>query len=180
MKELNIEATIRNIPRVTEFVTAELEKLHREGVSVAIDTCGQAPYSNYEAIIPYVDTWLYDIKVMDDEKHRRYMGMGNKLILENLTRLAAAGAKIYIRIPVVKEVNGDPESMAEIIEFLRANDIRPLQVNLLPYHSTGSHKYGKLGMDYPGAALTAPTDEEMQSFVRQWNDAGYGNVKIGG
>ena len=162
------------------YIKELVSKLHREGVNVAIDTCGQAPYSNYEAIMPYVDTWLYDIKVMDDDKHREYMGMGNALILDNLKRLAAAGAKIYIRIPVVKEVNGDPEAMEAIIGFLKDNDIRPLQVNLLPYHSTGSHKYGKLGMDYPGAELTVPADEEMQSFVRQWNDAGYGNVKIGG
>ena len=164
----------------TDYIKKLVRILYREGVSVDIDTCGQAPYSNYEAILPFVDTWLYDIKVIDDDKHRKYMGIGNKLILENLTRLAAAGAKIYIRIPVVREVNGDQESMAEIISFLRAGDIRPLQVNLLPYHSTGSHKYGKLGMEYPGQSLTAPTDEEMQGFVAQWNEAGFGNVKIGG
>jgi pyruvate formate lyase activating enzyme len=164
----------------TDYILQLVKRLHREGVSIAIDTCGQAPYSNYEAIFPYVDIWLYDIKVMDEEKHRRYMGMGNKLILENLTRLAAAGGKIYIRIPVVREVNGDPGSMAEIIDFLRANNIRPLQVNLLPYHSTGSHKYGKLGMEYTGQTLTAPDDEAMQGFVKQWNEAGFGNVKIGG
>ncbi|MBR3125591.1 MAG: glycyl-radical enzyme activating protein [Mogibacterium sp.] len=163
-----------------DYILQLVKKLHREGVDIAIDTCGQAPYSSYEAILPYVDTWLYDIKVMDDEKHRKYMGMGNKLILENLKRLAAAGEKIYIRIPVVKEVNGDPGSMAEIIGFLRENDIKPLQVNLLPYHSTGSHKYGKLGMEYPGQELTAPDDEEMQGFVKQWNEAGFSNVKIGG
>ena len=162
------------------YIKELVRKLHREGVSIAIDTCGQAPYSNYEAIMPYVDTWLYDIKVMDDEKHREYMGMSNALILDNLKRLAAAGSRIYIRIPVVKEVNGDPESMEAVIRFLKDNDIRPLQVNLLPYHSTGSHKYGKLGMAYPGEALTAPADEDMQNFVRQWEDAGYGNVKIGG
>lgn len=164
----------------TEYIQAVCKALHREGVSVTIDTCGQAPYSNYEAIIPYVDTWLYDVKVMDDDLHKKYMGMGNKLILENLVKLARAGARIYIRIPVVKEVNGNWESMADIIDFLKKNDIRPPQVNLLPYHSTGSHKYGKLGMEYPGQLLTTPTDEEMQDFVRQWNEAGFSNVKIGG
>ena len=164
----------------TDYILRLVRRLHREGIRIAIDTCGQAPYGNFEAILPYVDTWLYDIKVIDDGKHKKYMGTGNRLILDNLVKLAAAGAKIYIRIPTVMEVNGDRESMAAIIGFLKDNDIRPLQVNLLPYHSTGSHKYGKLGMDYPGAALTAPADEEMQSFVRQWNEAGYGNVKIGG
>ena len=163
-----------------EYIRYLVKALYHEGISVTIDTCGQAPFSNYEAILPYVDTWLYDIKVMDDELHKKYIGMSNKLILENLKGISKAGARIYIRIPTVKEVNGNHEAMAEIIDFLRANDIRPDQVNLLPYHSTGSHKYGKLGREYQAAGLTVPTDEEMESFVKQWNDAGYVNVKIGG
>lgn len=164
----------------TEYIQALVKALYREGIDVAIDTCGQAPYSSYKAILPYVHTWLYDIKVMDNEKHRKYMGMGNKTILENLKGIASEGARIYIRIPTVKEVNGDRESMQEIISFLRENNIRPPQVNLLPYHSTGSHKYGKLGREYQAADLTTPTDEEMQEFVKQWNEAGFTNVKIGG
>ena len=163
-----------------EYIQAVVKALYREGVDVTIDTCGQAPYSNYEAILPYVHTWLYDIKVMDEEKHKKYIGMSNKVILDNLKGIAKAGARIYARIPVIREVNGDHESMQEIIDFLKENDIRPPQVNLLPYHSTGSHKYGKLGRKYPAEELTVPTDEEMQSFVRQWNDAGFANVKIGG
>jgi pyruvate formate lyase activating enzyme len=163
-----------------DYILALVKALHREGIDVAIDTCGQAPYSHYEALLPYVHTWLYDIKVMDHEKHKKYIGMDNNVILDNLKGIAKAGARIYIRIPTVKEVNGDPESMAAIIDFLKANDIRPPQVNLLPYHSTGSHKYRKLGRDYPAADLTAPSDEEMESFVNQWNRAGFANVKIGG
>ena len=163
-----------------DYLLSLVKALHREGIDVTIDTCGQAPYSSYEAIMPYVHTWLYDVKVMDEDKHRKYIGMGNKVILDNLRKIAAAGARIYIRIPTVKEVNGDCESMQQIIDFLRENDIRPRQVNLLPYHSTGSHKYGKLGRDYLAAGLTAPSDEEMQTFVKQWNEAGFANVKIGG
>jgi pyruvate formate lyase activating enzyme len=163
-----------------DYLLKLVKKLYREGIRIAIDTCGQAPYSSYEAILPYVHTWLYDIKVMDDEKHKKYMGMGNKLILSNLVNIAKTGARIYIRIPTVKEVNGDPESMAAIIDFLKENDIRPAQVNLLPYHSTGSHKYGKLGRKYEADELTAPSDEEMQALVRQWETAGFSNIKIGG
>jgi pyruvate formate lyase activating enzyme len=164
----------------SDYIQKLVKKLYREGVSIAIDTCGQAPYSNFEAILPYVDTWLYDIKAIDDEKHKQYMGVSNSLILDNLRRIAKSGARIYIRIPTVKEVNGDPESMAQIIDFLKETGIQTPQVNLLPYHSTGSHKYCKLGREYPAAELTAPSDEEMESFVEQWNKAGFANVKIGG
>ena len=164
----------------TDYILAVVRALHREGIDIAVDTCGQAPFSHYEAILPYVNTWLYDIKVMDDEKHKEYIGMSNKLILDNLISLARSGARIYIRIPTVKEVNGDEESMAAIIAFLKENEIRPLQVNLLPYHSTGSHKYGKLGRVYQASDLTAPSDEEMHGLVKQWEEAGFNNVKIGG
>jgi pyruvate formate lyase activating enzyme len=164
----------------SDYILSLVKKLHREGVDVTIDTCGQAPYSSYEAILPYVHTWLYDIKVIDNEKHKKYIGMGNSLILSNLTELAKSGARIYIRIPVVREVNGDRGSMKAIMDFLSTNGIRPAQVNLLPYHSTGSHKYGKLGRKYGAEDLTAPSDEEMKSFVKQWEDEGYTNIKIGG
>ena len=163
-----------------DYILALVKELHKEGIDVTIDTCGQAPYSSYEALLPYVHTWLYDIKVMDHEKHKKYIGMDNNVILDNLKGIAKSGARIYIRIPVVKEVNGDPGSMAAIMDFLRENGIVPAQVNLLPYHSTGSHKYGKLGREYLAEEMTTPTDEEMQSFVKQWNDAGFANVKIGG
>lgn len=163
-----------------DYILALVKELHREGIDVTIDTCGQAPYSSYEALLPYVHTWLYDIKVMDHEKHKKYIGMDNNVILDNLKGIAKSGARIYIRIPTVKEVNGDPGSMAAIMDFLGENGIVPAQVNLLPYHSTGSHKYGKLGREYRAEELTAPSDEEMEGFVKQWNDAGYPNVKIGG
>ena len=163
-----------------DYILQLVKTLHAEGIDVAVDTCGQAPSGNYEAILPYVHTWLYDIKVIDNDKHNKYMGMGNKLILSNLKMLSAAGARIYVRIPVIREVNGDRDSMDDIINFLKACDIRPAQVNLLPYHSTGSHKYAKLGREYPAENLTAPADEEMQLFVRRWNDAGFANVRIGG
>ena len=163
-----------------DYILDLVKALHREGIDITIDTCGQAPYANYEALLPYVSTWLYDIKVMDHAKHKKYIGTDNNIILDNLKGISKAGARIYIRIPTVREVNGDRESMAEIVGFLKENDIRPAQVNLLPYHSTGSHKYGKLGREYRASELTAPSDEEMESFVNQWNRAGFANVKIGG
>jgi len=163
-----------------DYVTEVCKALHREGVSVDIDTCGEAPYENYKSVLPYVDTFLYDIKVMDNNLHKKYIGRGNEQILSNLVNLAHDGARIYLRIPVVKEVNGNPKAMQEIIEFLKENSITPPQVNLLPYHSTGSHKYAKLGRKYLAEDLTVPTDEEMNEFAEMFREAGIPKVMIGG
>ena len=163
-----------------DFILAMAKELKRQDVTLTIDTCGYVPYERFEKILPYVNTFLYDVKVMDPELHKKYMGTDNKLILENLIRLSQDGARIYIRIPTIKEVNGNEENMKETIAFLKQHDIHPAGVNLLPYHDTGSGKYAKLDMEYKGTDLHAPDKEEMEAFTALFVNAGFTNTKIGG
>ncbi len=163
-----------------DFILAMAKELKRQDVTLTIDTCGYVPYERFEKILPYVNTFLYDVKVMDPELHKKYMGTDNKLILENLIRLSQDGARIYIRIPTIKEVNGNEENMKETIAFLKEHDIHPAGVNLLPYHDTGSGKYAKLDMEYKGTDLHAPDKEEMEALAALFVNAGFTNTKIGG
>lgn len=162
------------------FVEELCKRLVKLGITVTIDTCGQAPWQNYERLFPYIDTFLYDIKTMDNELHKKYMGAGNEQILSNLEKLSAAGARIYIRIPTIKEVNGTDEAMKEIISYLQEKNIHVANVNLLPYHNTGSAKYEKMGKEYEGMDLHAPSKEEMEHFTELFKESGFHNVKIGG
>ena len=163
-----------------DYILAIAKELTRQDVTLTIDTCGYVPYEKFQAILPYVNTFLYDVKVMDPKLHKKYIGVDNQLILDNLIRLAADGARIYIRIPTIKEVNGNEKNMKETIAFLKEHDIHPAQINLLPYHDTGSGKYSKLDMEYKGTDLHAPEKEEMESFVRLFVESGFQNTKIGG
>lgn len=163
-----------------DYILAIAKELKRQDVTLTIDTCGYVPYEKFQAILPYVNTFLYDVKVMDPKLHKKYIGVDNQLILDNLIRLAADGARIYIRIPTIKEVNGNEKNMKEMIAFLKEHDIHPAQINLLPYHDTGSGKYSKLDMEYKGTDLHAPEKEEMESFVRLFVESGFQNTKIGG
>lgn len=163
-----------------DYILAIAKELKRQDVTLTIDTCGYVPYEKFQAILPYVHTFLYDVKVMDPKLHKKYIGVDNQLILDNLIRLAADGARIYIRIPTIKEVNGNEKNMKKTIAFLKEHDIHPAQINLLPYHDTGSGKYSKLDMEYKGTDLHAPEKEEMESFVRLFVESGFQNTKIGG
>ena len=155
--------------------------LHNKGYSVNIDTCGYAPYEDYKRILPYVDTFLYDIKAMDKATHEKYIGVDNELILENLKKLSADGAKINIRIPTVKGVNATEEFMQAVVDFLKGNNISVKQVNLLPYHNTGKHKYSKLDRDYDtDGIMDKPDAESMELFKNIFVRNGYNNTKIGG
>lgn len=166
-----------------DYIEKLVKDLDHHGITVTIDTCGCAPYENFERILPYIDTFLYDIKVIDNEIHKQYIGVDNNLILENLDRLSAdpkRKAKIYIRIPTIKGVNADDKSMNAVIEWLKFHNIPVAQVNLLPYHNTGSSKYGRLEKVYGGNELQTPDNNEMEHFAELFKNAGFQNTKIGG
>ena len=163
-----------------DYIEKLVKELYRQGITVTIDTCGFAPYDNFKRILPYVNTFLYDIKAMDNEVHKEFIGVDNTLILENLKKLSDDNARIYIRIPTIKGVNAEDDSMKAVIDYLITNKIKVAQVNLLPYHNTGSSKYGRLEVAYEGEQLSAPSNEEMKHFVTLFKEAGFLNTKIGG
>lgn len=162
-----------------DFVEELARRLKDIGINVTVDTCGYVPEEHFRRILPYTDTFLYDVKAADSELHRKYTGVDNRLILDNLEMLSREGARIYIRIPVVREVNGNAEEMGRILDFLQKKQIRAVQVNLLPYHNTGASKYTRLETSYQGEDFHAPDDGEMEALAGIFRDAGY-QVKIGG
>lgn len=166
-----------------DYIEELCKRIKKEDINLAIDTCGDAPVENFQRLLKYVDTFLYDIKVIDDEVHKKYIGKSNEKILNNLSfiskNIEEDKCSINIRIPVVEGVNSDEKSIGEIIEFLHSkNHIN--KVNLLPYHNTGSSKYEKLGMEYRGKNLKAPSDEDMENIKYRFIKAGFSQVKIGG
>ena len=90
--------------------------------------------------------FLNDIKCFDNEKHKKYVGVENELILENLKKLFQANAKIWIRIPVIADINDSTEEMQCIKKFLFAYG-KPEKIELLPYHIMGENKYAAIGRD---------------------------------
>lgn len=163
-----------------DYLESLVKQLHKRGFNIAIDTCGFAPWSSYERILPYVDTFLYDIKLMDPARHKKYIGQDNALILENLKKLNAANARINLRLPLIDPVNTSEQDIADVISFLKENHIRIVKTNLLPYHNTGSHKYEKLGEAYKGIEFARPSDECLDSIMQQFIREGFTDIKIGG
>lgn len=162
-----------------DYLKELLKNLKQRGYNVAIDTCGYASQKNYEALIDYVDTFLYDIKTIDNEVHKKYMGRGNELILSNLKYLSDHNKNIYIRIPLISGVNSDEKSIEKIIKFLKDN-IHVKKINLLPYHKAGTNKYEKLDLKYLGENFVTPSQREMEKYLEMFKGNGFLDVKIGG
>lgn len=163
-----------------DYVENLMKCLKMRGIRTNIDTCGAVPWQAFERVIPYTDVFLYDIKFMESEKHQLYTGTDNHRILENLVRLSDAGAKIWVRIPVIGGANDVPEEIKAIGEFLKTKGIHACQVNLLPYHNTGSGKYGRAGMEYEGKNFYTPSEEAMSSLKEMLQNYVNYPVYIGG
>ncbi len=139
-----------------DFAVALAAAAQAVGVSVALDTCGAAPWTTFARLLPHVDLFLYDLKCMDEARHRELTGVGNGLILDNLRRLDAAGARLWIRCPLVPGLNdsdADLAALRDLIVTLRHVE----KVEICPYHALGLEKYAKFGIPVRFARTEEPT-----------------------
>ena len=158
-----------------------LQELGRRGFHRAVDTTLFAAPDVVRSVAAACDLFLVDLKVMDSERHRRYTGVPNELILDNLRLISSLGKHFWIRIPLISEVNASEENIAATADFLAGLDCRPEEVDLLPYHDIGKGKHERMGTVYnpDGLSLSTPSKEDQARCVRQLEAAGL-KVKIGG
>ena len=120
---------------------------HEQGIHTAVETCLHVPWHAIEPSLPYVDLFLADLKHVDGDVFKQWAGGSAKRVLENLKRLAAAGKKITIRVPLIPGFNADEASIKAITRFA-AHELNVREIHFLPYHTLGMNKYTLLGQPY--------------------------------
>ena len=160
-----------------DFLEEVVRGCKEEGLHVAIDTCGYVAYTYFERILPYCDLFLYDIKETDPVTHKEFTGVGNQLILDNLHKLSEAGAKIWLRFPLIKGVNLREDHIEGLLALCK--NIYHERVSLLPYHPLGAGKREKLGEVPATAMMSTPSDEKMEELAERFRIVSE-NVHIGG
>ena len=147
-----------------EFVLA-LGRLCREaGLHVALDTCGGVAWERYEQVLPLVDLVLYDLKVIDRERHRASTGVDNDLILDNARRIAAAGKPMWIRTPVIPGYTANAANVAAIGDFVARELLTVERWDLLAYTNLGQPKYHRLDRPYALEGVPLLTRAEMEAL----------------
>ena len=141
-----------------DFLEQMLKRCKEEGIHTAVDTAGHIPPEYFERILPYTDLFLYDIKIADPEKHKKYVGVDNELIILNLQRLVSLRKRVIVRTPIISGINDTEEEISAIKK--NANDAE--KIELLPYHAMGEHKYEALGREAPD--FFAPTKQKMDAI----------------
>ena len=145
-----------------EFAAEILKKCRKNGIHTAVETAADVPWKSFEAVLPYLDLVLCDIKAMDEDTHIKCTGTSNKRILENAEKLKKSAVKVVFRTPVVPGYN-DCE-VEKIAEFCS-----PCEYELLAYHSTGCGKYDALNMSYTLEDVEPPSRDFMEKLAEKTN-----------
>lgn len=161
-----------------DFLLALLQACGRLQIHRTVDTTGFTATEILLKVAQQTDLFLYDLKHMDNNRHTACTGVGNELILTNLTALCQAGHAVRVRIPLIGGFNDNEGNMRQTAEFLAA--LPGIEgIDVLPYHSIGRAKYRKLNIVYPGEGLTAPTPEHTRKLIGILTDRGFA-VRLGG
>lgn len=160
-----------------DFAVELLKRVKAAGLHTAIETAGNVPYVSIQKVLPYTDLFLYDIKMIDEDKHKQWTNVSNKIILSNLKQLAKEGKEIIIRVPLIPNLN-DGDEFKSIVDFVSVlPEIR--EIHILPYHSFGESKYTQLDMMNTMIGYQEENDEAIQACKNYAVDKGF-KVSIGG
>ncbi len=169
---------------------AILRELKRRGFHRTVDTALYVRPEVVDAVAADCELLLVDLKLMDSEKHRRYTGVGNELILENIRRVATLGTPFRIRIPLIEGINADESNIEATAQFLQSLYSPPSQggagggsVHLLSYHDVGKDKHRRMMPPTPynpeGFPMAVPSDETLRRCCQLLEAHGL-QVVIGG
>lgn len=148
------------------FLRAALAALRSEGIHVCMDTAGYAPPEIFQAAAREADLVLYDLKIMDDARHRLFTGVSNRLILENARWLGSSGIPFWIRVPVVPGHTDSEENIAAMAQFIGEHLGAVKRVDLLGYNDLCRSDYARLHQKYKLEGVPRVSGETMQRLQK--------------
>ena len=151
-----------------------------ESQEYKIQSMACAKWETIESILPYLDTYLMDIKHTNAEKHKEFTGRSNELMMENARKVALSGlTNLVIRVPVIPTFNDTVEEIQRIAGFA---DTLPgvNKIHLLPYHRLGQDKYEGLGRTYLMGDIEPPSKEHMETLKKAVHAVSGLDCQIGG
>jgi pyruvate formate lyase activating enzyme len=161
-----------------KFLSVLLKLMKEKGIHTALDTCGQVEPAVLEEVMDKVDLFLYDLKLLESDAHKKYTGVHNEMIISNLRFLVGKGKQIIIRFPVIPGITDTAGNIAELKDFLSGMPSLD-RIDLLPYHRIAKHKYSRMNMEYKLSELEEPSVGHLSELKSIFESLGM-KVSIGG
>lgn len=132
-----------------DFTEELLKEAHKQGISTAVEITGAFPWSTVKKIVDHADFVLYDLKCMDEMRHKKGTGVPNSLVLENARNVVNENKKVVFRVPLIPGFNDSREDIEATARFVREDlGLDPVKhLELLAYNNMGEDKYTRLDLD---------------------------------
>jgi len=160
------------------FLLKFLQRLQNIDIQTALDTTGFIDTEKFRTIASFTDLFLYDIKIMDEEKHKKFTGVLNRIIKKNFEYLSEINKRVWVRFPLIPNFTDDEENIRAIGDYIKKMS-NVERVSVLSYHSLGSHKYEKLGREWTMKGIKTPSDVRIQNICSIFEEYGINAVKGG-
>ena len=147
-----------------KFTKEILIEAKKHNLHTAIETSGYATWEEILEIIPYVDMFLWDFKESSSELHKKFTGVGNEVIINNLIKLNEYGKGIILRCPIIPGFNDRDEHLKEIGLFAERL-CSVIGVEVEPYHSLGKSKSEEIGVNYPLENIALSSEEIVFGWI---------------
>lgn len=161
-----------------EGLMSILKACRQENITTAVETTGQYDQEKLKEALPYIDTFLFDIKHLDARKLKKVTNGDLDVILSNAAFISQSNAhKLVIRVPVIPGFNYEKETLEAIIQL--AASLKAREINLLPYHTLGKSKYDKMGKEYPMGGTSMVSKKDLEPYL-SLQDVYPIKIRIGG
>jgi len=148
-----------------DFAKALLKKCHDAGIDTNIETSCCAPMEKMRELLPYLDHVCCDVKHMDDKTHKKFTGVSNRQILENI-RMISHEKDLILRYPIIPTYNDSEENIDATADFIKTLGSKFNRIDLLPYHTMGAVTYRGLGRKYALEDIS-PMEREKMTTIRE-------------
>jgi pyruvate formate lyase activating enzyme len=167
-----------------DFTAVFLKRMKDNDIHTALDTCGLAPPTAYEKVLPYTDLLLYDLKEINSNKHREFTGSPNEKILNNLLTISewmkihGKPEELWIRTPIIPDATDTEENISGIGKFLAENNIHPDRWELCAFNNLCNDKYLRLGIQWQFEKYNLLEKEKLDRLVKVAQDTGVDKSKV--
>ncbi len=161
-----------------DFLSELLRMCKNKDIHTAVDTSGYASFDDLSRILSYTDLFLFDLKIVDEIEHLKYVGVSNDIILNNLRELSKAGKNLIIRIPLIPGITDTESNLNGIFEFI--SQLKSgIKISLLPFNEMTAGKYQNLGVDFKLKNVLSQSAEFLSEVAEKFQARGY-EVKLRG
>lgn len=161
-----------------DFLMEIITLCRQEGIHVAIDTSGYCAKEVFRKLAKETDLMLYDVKIVNEKKHKKYTSASNQLIFKNLDYLHKEKIPVILRFPLIRGIN-DENDLLEMAYFLKKRYPAYRDLHILPFHNIAIHKYERFGMANRVNNVRPFDDKEIKGIEDTLSSFGF-HVKLGG